>query len=147
MKLTDALLGEHALFCVLFDKIEEMAATEGVMAPIQSATLILNTLVMSHVAIEEELLFPALVPHLGEDGPVQVMRDEHVDIERALEEIEDAEQINEAADLTLHALSIVRSHFKKEEEVFFEMARQTLDDETLTRLGESWAIVRRVTIG
>ena len=147
MKLTDALLGEHAVFYGLFDRIEEMASTEGLAVPIQSAMLILNSLVMSHAAIEEELLFPALASRLGEGGPVEAMRAEHDDIERALERIEDAGQFNEAAELTLNALSIARGHFKKEEEVLFPLARQTLDEETLTRLGAYWAASRNVTTG
>ena len=44
------------------------------------------------------------------------------------------------------ALSIVRNHFQKEEEVLFSIARQTLDEETQIRLGKAWAETRRVTI-
>lgn len=147
MKLTDALLGEHAVFYGLFDRIEEMASTEGLAVPIQSAMLILNSLVMSHAAIEEELLFPALVAKLGPGGEIEEMRSEHDELERALEQIEDTEQFNEAAELTLRALSLARAHFKKEEEELFHIALRTLDEEELTRLGAYWAASRNVTVG
>ena len=39
-----------------------------------------------------------------------------------------------------------RSHFQKEEQVLFPMARRLLGDEELTRLGSAWAEARRVTI-
>ncbi len=60
MKLTDALLGEHGTFYVLFNQIEKIAATEDPLARIRGATTVLGAMVDSHATLEDELLFSAL---------------------------------------------------------------------------------------
>ncbi len=148
MKLTDALLGEHGAFYVVFDQIEKIAAIEGPLAQIRGATTVLGAMVDSHAALEEELLFSALEPHLGTgDGPLAVMRSEHEELARLMEQIEDAVDADQVVLWIEEALSAARSHFQKEERVLFPMAQDLLGDETLTRLGRAWAEARRVTIG
>ena len=145
MKLTDALLGEHAVFYILFNQIEELAGVEGSMAQIRAANTVLAAIVESHAGIEEELLFPALEPHLGrEGGPLAVMRAEHEEIARLLWRIEEAEHEPEAMAAVEAALAQCREHFGKEEQVLFPMAIQFLDEDTLLRLGRSWAEARAV---
>jgi hemerythrin-like domain-containing protein len=146
VKLTDALLGEHGVLYALFDQIEAATAAAANLAQIQQATAVLSVVLLSHANLEEELLFPALEPHMGTNGPLAVMRAEHDEIEHALRQIEEAQDLDDAADRVARALSIVRDHFQKEEEVLFSMARQTLDEETQIRLGKAWAAARRVTI-
>jgi regulator of cell morphogenesis and NO signaling len=147
VKLTDALIGEHGAFYTLFDEIEEIATREGAIAIILGATAVLDAMVGSHATLEEELLFAALEPHLGKNnGPLAVMRAEHEEIKRLLEQIEDAADVEQAIHLVKEALSAARSHFQKEEQVLFPMAQRLLGDEALTRLGRAWAESRRVTI-
>jgi hemerythrin-like domain-containing protein len=146
MKLTDALLGEHGAFYALFDEIESLASVAGTHTQVQSATAVLNALVMSHASLEDQLLFATLEPHLGGTGPLEVMREEHEEIERALDRIEDATTLEEAADLVRSALTLARSHFQKEERVLFRMAEQLLDEKTLVRLGRTWASARGVSL-
>ena len=148
MKLTDALLGEHGTFYVLFNQIEEIAAMDGPLAQIRGATTVLGAMVDSHATLEDELLFSALEPHLGtDDGPLAVMRTEHAEMARLLEQIEDADDAGQIILWIEEALSAARSHFQKEERVLFPMAQHLLGDETLTRLGRAWAEARGVTIG
>ncbi len=147
VKLTDALLGEHGVFYVLFNQIEEIAAIESPLAQIRGATTVLGAMVDSHATLEDELLFSALEPHLGTgDGPLAVMRAEHEEMARLLEQIEDADDADQVILWIEEALSAARSHFQKEERVLFPMAQHLLGDEALTRLGKSWAKARRVTI-
>ncbi len=148
MKLTDALLGEHGTFYVLFSQIEEIAAMEGPLAQIRGATMVLGAMVDSHAAIEEKLLFSALEPHLGtNDGPLAVMRAEHEKMACLLEQIEDTDDTDRVILWIEEALSAARSHFQREERVLFPMAQHLLGDEELTRLGRAWAEVRQVEIG
>ncbi|MFQ5807653.1 MAG: hemerythrin domain-containing protein [Phycisphaerae bacterium] len=146
MKLTDALLGEHGVLYALFDRIEAVATTAESVAQIQEAAAVLSAVVLSHANLEEELLFPALETHLGTTGPLAVMRTEHDEIEHALRQLEEAQNLDDGVKCVARALSLVRDHFQKEEEVLFSMARQTLDDDTQIRLGKAWAEARRVTI-
>lgn len=148
MKVTDALLGEHGAFYVIFDQVEKFAAVEGPVSQIQGATTVLEAMVGSHAKLEEELLFTALEPFLGTDnGPLAVMRAEHEELERLLTQIDDAADITRANIWVEEALRAARSHFQKEEQVLFPMAQHLLGDENLTRLGRAWAEARRVTIG
>ena len=147
MKLTDALLGEHGAFYILFDQIEEIAATESAMAQWRGATTVLEAMVNSHAALEEELLFSALEDHLGkEDGPLALMYAEHKEMERMLAYIQDDPDIDRAILWISEALRAARSHFQKEEQILFPMAQRMLGEETLTRLGKAWAEARLVTI-
>lgn len=146
MKLTDALRGEHGAFYALFDEVEALVSSAGGVAQIQSASMVLGALVTSHAALEERLLFSTLEPHLGNGAPLAVMRAEHAEIERALEQLDDTLDVDQATAWVMHALSTARSHFRKEERVLFTMAEQILDDETLTRLGKAWADARDVAI-
>jgi len=147
MKVTDALLGEHAAFYVLFDEIEAMAALAGGLPQIQSATTVLNALVLSHAQLEDDLLFGALEAVLGADGPQKLMRDEHADIDRLLEGIEDAVDAEDAAEWIGKAIHTAREHFRKEEEALFPLAQDVLGNEALENLGKAWATSRRVNIG
>jgi iron-sulfur cluster repair protein YtfE (RIC family) len=146
LKLTDGLRGEHGAFYALFDEVEAMGSSAGNAAQAQSAMAVLAALVTSHGALEEKLLYSALEPHLGKGAPLDVMREEHAEIERTLERLEDAYDVDQAIGWVMHALSIARSHFLKEEQVLFTMAEQILDDEALTRLGQAWADARNVAI-
>jgi hemerythrin-like domain-containing protein len=147
VKLTDALIGEHGAFYTLFDGIEEIATRESAVAIILGTTAVLQAMVESHAALEDELLFTALEPHLGKhDGPLAIMRAEHEEMKRLVLQIEEAIDCDEAILLVKEALSAARRHFQKEEQVLFPMARSLLGDEELTRLGSAWAEARRVTI-
>ncbi len=146
MKLTDALLGEHGVFYAFFDQIEAVTATATSVVQIREATVALAAVVLSHANLEEELLLPALEAHMGTIGPLAVMRAEHDEIENALRQIEEAQDLDDGADCVARALRVLRDHFQKEEEVLFSIARQTLDEETQIRLGKAWAKARRVTI-
>ena len=146
VKVTDALLGEHGVLYAFFDRIEAVAAAATSLTQIQEVTAVLSAVVRSHANLEEELLFPALEAHMGPAGPLAVMRTEHDEFEDALLQIQEARDLDDGVDRVARALSIVRNHFQKEEEVLFSMARQMLDEETQVRLGQAWAEARRVTI-
>jgi hemerythrin-like domain-containing protein len=144
MKLIDALLGEHGAFYALFDSIEQMASTSGDIAQIDTAMAVLATELNAHAAFEEKLLFPALERHTGTKKLLAEMVAEHQDIRHGLERIENARDINEAAEAVQQTMAAARRHFRKEETVLYPLAKKVLDDETLTQLGEAWAAARAV---
>jgi iron-sulfur cluster repair protein YtfE (RIC family) len=147
MKLTDALLGEHGAFYILFDQIETIAASESAMAQSRGATTVLEAMVGSHATLEDELLFSALEPHLGKaQGPLAVMRAEHAELERILAHIQDEPDENRAILWIPEALRIARDHFHKEEQVLFPMAERILGDDILNQLGAKWAKARCVNV-
>jgi hemerythrin-like domain-containing protein len=128
IKITDALCGEHAVLYSLFDHLEQTLKNNYQVAPALSA--IFTAAVVSYAHLEDELLFTALDPHLGQMGPLQVVRMEHSEIEHLLEVLlPQAKDADGVARLLLQAINIARLHFNKEEQVLFVMAQQVLGSE------------------
>ncbi len=144
MKITDALLGEHGLFYALFEQIEQSIAGAGEDLP--ALTRALAGLLGSHAILEEEHLFPALQPQVGEMGPLAVMEMEHRQIEGLLESILGTTDIDTLKGETRALLDITTEHFAKEEGVLFHMAEQFLDESLLHQLGDAWAKARGVNL-
>ena len=114
MKLIDALLGEHAMLYALFDNVESLAGQATTMSQVQGLATVLSALVSTHSKLEEELLDPALEPHMGIDGPLATMNEEHRGIRRAFKQIEGAQDVKSGIDRIHTALNLIRDHFKKE---------------------------------
>ena len=84
-----------------------------------------------HIAMEEEVLFPALeaASSMNEGGPTAVMRLEHHQIRALLEDIDetigsgDCEQALEVGDTLL---MLIQTHSAKEEKVLYPMAENLL---------------------
>jgi hypothetical protein len=74
------------------------------------------------------------------------MRQEHAEIETAIEDVASARSLEAAADGLRWALPAARGHFVMEERVLFHMARQFLSEQDLERLGCHWAAARGVAL-
>lgn len=146
MKIIEALLGEHGVFYAQFDHLEQAAPAAESLAQVQSQTALLAAALATHAGLENELLFTALDPHLGQMGPLAVMRMEHDEIENTLGQVQATQDLAQAQRLVLHAVRVARDHFAKEEQVLFPMAEQMLGAEGLTQLGTRWAERRHVMI-
>jgi iron-sulfur cluster repair protein YtfE (RIC family) len=146
MRLTDALLGEHAVIYALLEHVEQELAGLDVLADVQRLTRTLTATLISHARVEDRMLFPALEVHLGREGPLAVMRQEHAEIETAIEDVASAGTCAAAVERLRYALQATRDHFVKEERVLFHMARQFMSEQDLERLGCSWAAARGVAL-
>jgi hemerythrin-like domain-containing protein len=146
MKITDALLGEHAVLYELFDYMRDTALESDDVQEVRAAVAVLERLLLAHARIEEELLFPRLEPYLGQMGPLAVMRDEHREIDNLLDAAGQESDLGALRSLIGRLLALAHSHFQKEEQVLFAMARRFLDDATLTEIGDRWAESRNVTV-
>lgn len=146
MKLTDALLGEHAVIYELFDYLRDTILKSDEIRDIHGAGAVVERLLVSHARIEEDLLFPRLEPHLGQMGPLAVMRAEHRRIDDLLEAARRETDIAALKSVIGQLLELAYGHFQKEERVLFAMARQCLGEATLTELGDEWAASRNVTV-
>ena len=146
MNLIDALLGEHAVLYALFNELEQRIERAGSVAEVQAAVAPVAAALLSHAHLEEQLLFPALERGMGHEGPLTVMRGDHHDIDELLAQSAKATDQARAVGDVLAALELARDHFLKEERVLFHMARQSIDDVELHRLGGQWAEQRAVTL-
>ena len=145
MKITQGLLGEHAVFYAQFNHLEASVPTVETLAQVQTQSALLTAALESHANLEEELLFVSLEPHLGtQSGPLAVMRAEHDEIKGDLSRLPQLQNLDEAQDLLLHVVAVAREHFAKEEQILYPMAEQVLGEETLIQLGSEWARQREV---
>ncbi|MEO8355124.1 MAG: hemerythrin domain-containing protein [Chloroflexota bacterium] len=140
MLITDALLGEHGVFYLLLQHIEQaLPALESVHA-LQNRIAAFAFALEAHASLEDELLFTALEPHLGtQGGPLVVMRMEHDQLTELLGRIESVAELEQGRALVTQMIEVARSHFQKEEQVLFRMARQSLGEDELSKLGAKWA--------
>lgn len=147
MKVTDALLGEHAIFYAQFDYLEKNIPAAQDLTLVKSQGAMLTAALATHAHMEDELLFNALEAHMDPQfGPLAVMRMEHNEIEGSLVRLQEVQNLVEAKNLLLHAIQIARAHFAKEEQVLFPMAGQMLEAKNLMQLGKQWAELRKVMI-
>ncbi len=146
MKLTDALRGEHAVIYQLFDHVRETIAGSDDIQDIRNAVAVMERILLSHAQIEERLLFPNLEPHLGQMGPLEVMRAEHRGIDELFDAAKQATDVGALKSVIGELLDLAHDHFAKEEHALFAMAQQFLDETELTALGDEWAASRKVAL-
>ena len=143
MRITDALLGEHGVFYLLLQDIEQALPAIENLAILQNRIAPLAFSLEAHASLEDELLFIALEPHLGtQGGPLAVMRHEHDQIVSLLERIPSAPDLAQARALAAQMIEVSRGHFRKEEQVLFRMAQNFLDEDELSALGAKWSARR-----
>lgn len=147
MLITDALLGEHGVFYLLFQHIEQALPVLDSTAALQNRFAALSFALESHARLEDELLFSALEPHLSaQSGPLVVMRMEHDQIVNLLAAVQSASDLAQGCVLALQMIEVSRSHFQKEETALFRMALQLLGEDALSALGAKWAQQRGLPV-
>lgn len=146
MKITDALLGEHGVFYAQFSHLEQVVPQLADLALVKAQAALLTAALETHAHLEEELLFSALEPHLGQGGPLAVMRMEHQQIEEGLARLPGLTEAALARQLLLQVVEVARGHFAKEEQVLYPMAQQALGETALEELGARWAEQRQVVV-
>ena len=146
MKLTDALRGEHAVIYQVFDHVRDTITRTDDLQDIRGAFAVMERILRSHAEIEERLLFPNLEPHLGQMGPLEVMRAEHRGIDELFDAAKGENDVGALKSVIGELLDLAHGHFAKEEQALFAMAQQFLDEAELTALGDEWAASRNVVI-
>jgi hemerythrin-like domain-containing protein len=148
MLITDALFGEHAVFYLFLGHIEQALPALDSLSALQHRFAAFAFALEAHAGLEDELLFTALEPHLGtQAGPLAVMRFDHDQIIDLLGKIKSAADLDSARGAARQLFPVVHSHFQKEEQVLFRMARQFLSEDELASLGGQWAKRRTPLIG
>lgn len=135
MKITDCLAAQHAVFQRQLDCLETALSEPELYqaAALKAMVETVSSPLERHSRVEEEILFPALEPHLGKEaGPLAVMKNEHKTILKTLDLIKASNQPKEPI---RHLLTLLREHMAKEENVLFPMAEDLCGRETLEDLG------------
>lgn len=139
MKITEGLLGEHALSYAIFDQVEVTAENARSLAEIAAIGRVVAGAVASHMELEDEVLFPALIERGQSDGALDVLRAEHLEIELLNGAVSASTTLEEGRGVLLRLLYTLRDHFAKEERVLFPICERLLGDRELRDLGEDWA--------
>lgn len=130
--LTDFLTNEHRDCDALFADAEN-AAHEGDLAAAGSAFAAFAESLRQHLAIEEEVLFPAFEARTGmAGGPTAVMRMEHVQMRTLLEQPQralDAGSLDDFLGLGETLNVLVQQHNMKEEQMLYPMCDRALGDQ------------------
>lgn len=139
MKITEGLLGEHALSYALFEHVEAAAEDAGNLTEIFAVGRVLSRAVASHMKLEHEVLFPALVEGGHTNGALDVMRADHKEIELLAGAVAESTTLEEGRGVLLRLVATLREHFEKEEQFLFPICERMLGDQKLSELGADWA--------
>jgi hemerythrin-like domain-containing protein len=138
MKITEALFAEHLVFHNMFDHIEATVPDLKTVAAIKSIASLLEVLLKTHAATEDDLFLGPLEHCFEQIGQRDSFLDEHQEMDENLRLVQQASGVKEAQQLLLTAVRHSRRHFDREERIVFPMAERVLKAETLAQLGQVW---------
>lgn len=144
MKITEGLLGEHALCYSLFEHVESIAEEAETLAELIATERVLSSAVTSHAAVENDILFPALLARLDIADQLEVLRADHKEIELLGGSVRESMTLEEAREVLLRMVEALREHFHREDHVLFPLCERMLRPEELMELGQRWAERRRL---
>ncbi len=136
-----SLVAEHREFCALFDGMVA-ALPRMALEEIQRFTRLLEKLLLSHAAAEDDLVLLAL-----REGPENKRRyerfyNDHHEIGGQLIQIYGVEQIARGQHLLKIVMAHSRRHFAHEERLVFPLLEQVIKAEALDKLGAMWTLQR-----
>lgn len=145
MKITQALMAEHAVFHNLFDYIERVTPKLKTLAEIKALAGLLGAMLDAHSQMEDELIIEPLEHCFEQLGQRETFHQEHEEIDHNLKLAQATRQLKAGRKFLLAAVLASRRHFDKEERVVFPMAEKLLKNKNLLALGKTW-LNKRPTI-
>jgi hypothetical protein len=145
MLITQSLRGEHGAINALLDFIE-LRATDAASEQLGLLADALSAVLLSHAAIEDDFLRPAILPFLppppsGPDAPT-----DHQVIAELLRRVGEADDAGSRRQLLSETLEQTRKHFAKEETKVFPLAEREVSIDGQRSLAVAWAARRQVTL-
>ena len=138
MRITEALVAEHTIFLSVFDQIERVLPSLATPVEVQTMASIIEGLLEGHAKTETNLAYLALDHVMEHNGELKRMHQDHHEIDDRLKKVQTADTVAQARRLLKSALAASREHFRAEERSVFPLLERTLQEETLTGLGENW---------
>ncbi len=138
MRITEALVAEHTILLSVFDQIERVLPSLATPAEVWTMARIVEGLLETHAKTETNLAYLALDHVLEHNGELDRMYQDHHEIDAQLRKVHTAKTSAEARRLLKTAIEISREHFQGEERSVFPLLERTLEEETLTELGNTW---------
>jgi hemerythrin-like domain-containing protein len=144
VKITDALIGEHAVLYAQLDHLEAAVPAAKALGEIKAMAALLESALTTHAALEDELLFDGLEPGLDQIGKLEKVQHEHDAISKGLALVRHSKTRSEAQRRLLNVVHLTRKEFDLEDRIIFKLAEETLRADTLEKLGKTWARKRMV---
>jgi len=147
MDVTDVLAGEHGVFHLLVEQLEDAIDRCGTLGELRVAVEPLALSLLGHARVEEETLFQSYEQATGTLGPLRCLRHEHQQMDQRIRGLFRIPDLDEMKKQTRALLDLTRRHLAREEQVMFTAAREALTSGVLAACGEEWAKFRGVVIG
>jgi len=132
--ITDALTGEHTLFCKLFDEIDRLLPDVITVAEIRLLSRLVEGMLAHHAHVEQHLAFAALDHALAEKGQLKRLHQDHEEIDARLRDAALATEFTQAVRLLKAGLKASREHFRREERTVFPLFDELFDPASLAAL-------------
>ena len=147
MDVTDVLAGEHGVFHLLVEQLDDAIDRCETLGELRVAVEPLALSLLGHARVEEETLFQSYEKATGTLGPLRCLRHEHEQMDRSIRALFRIPELDEMKRQTRALLDLTRRHLAREEQVMFTAAREALTSGVLAACGEEWAKLRGVAIG
>src|SRR5258706_9166128 len=147
MDVTDVLAGEHGIFHLLVEQLDDAIDRCTTLGELRVAAEPLGLSLLGHQRVEEETLFAPYEKATGTLGPLRCLRHEHEQMDRWIRGLFRIPDLDEMKKQTRALLDLVRRHLAREEEVMFTAAPHALSAGALPECGEEWARFRGMTLG
>jgi hemerythrin-like domain-containing protein len=138
------LVAEHTIFLNVFDQIERVLPSLATPAEVQTMASIVEGLLEGHAKMETNLAYLALDHVMAHNGELKRMHQDHHEIDDRMRKVRLASTVSQGRRLLKSAIAASREHFCAEERGVFPLLERTLQEETLSKLGENW-MRRQVT--
>ena len=138
MKITEALVAEHTIFCIVFEQIERVLPSTSTQLEVQTLAGIVENLLKGHAERETSLAYLALDHALAQKGKLERLYEDHHELDQRLKAVGAARTCAEGRRLLKAAIDSSREHFQMEEKSYFPLMEKVLQRETLERLGGFW---------
>jgi hypothetical protein len=146
MDVTDVLAGEHGVFHLLVEQLDDALARCGTVGETRAAAEPLALSLLAHARVEEETLFQPYERATGSLGPLRCLRHEHQQMDVAIRTLFRLGELEPLRDALRALLDLTRRHLAREEEVMFRAAREALSAGMLQECGAEWARFRGVAL-
>jgi hypothetical protein len=134
--IIDTLLAEHALFCLLFDEIDNLLPEVRTVSELRLLIRLVEGALSHHANLEQNLAYAALDHALAEKGKLNRLYQDHEEIDTHFRDAAQAKKLAEGICLFKAALEASREHFSREERTVFPLFKKLFTSKAMEALAD-----------
>jgi hemerythrin-like domain-containing protein len=137
MKITERLKAEHGVFLFQLDHLESLIHAKAPMVILEAVVETIATAEEHHAAMEDKLLYPALVKAIGRDVPLLLKSEqEHEEVRKLAQRVRSG--AGDEGTIASFA-AMLRKHLEREIHDIFALADEMVPAEDLTSMS-NWDV-------